>query len=212
MVDIRIPYKKDSEERERNVDMCLKNWYDLGFTPLIDIVKGEPTDLFHRTKSVNKFLNDSMADICIFCDCDCLILERGQIDTAIDLASIGFPLIIPYSMTWNVTPEQFEKRERVDRMGVDGMSYGGIVIFNRMKYLEYGGDNVKMIGWGNEDFERFERIKKLHGHVPRVDGDMWHLKHPRVEKLDMADINNLELQKIKAMPKDELLKYIGEWK
>ena len=96
-------------------------------------------------------------------------------------------------------------------------SVGGVFIINKQRYLQAGGENENIYGWGPEDAERVKRMEILEEPVERVSGPLFHLYHPRginsTFGYDERDRNNVnELIKVCRMSTEELRKYIQTWK
>jgi hypothetical protein len=94
-------------------------------------------------------------------------------------------------------------------------TYGGIVLINREKFIESGGENENFISYGPEDVERYERWLKLgYGHR-RVRGQIYHLMHHRGPDSSMTHPhyvgNVFALRKMREMRVDELKSYIKSW-
>ena len=56
---------------------------------------------------------------------------------------------------------------------------GGALFVRTNKYLEAGGENEKIYGWGNDDFVRYERFKLHKFNIYRTNNRLYHLCHPR---------------------------------
>jgi len=56
---------------------------------------------------------------------------------------------------------------------------GGAFIANIKRYIDAGMENENFYGWGNADYERFNRWKKLKYKIHRSKGPLYHLSHPR---------------------------------
>jgi predicted glycosyltransferase involved in capsule biosynthesis len=93
---------------------------------------------------------------------------------------------------------------------------GGIVFFNRERFLNIGGYSEKFIGWGCEDNEIFHRIKILE-HKSYRDTDIksicFHLYHSSAQRAEnpFFQANSDEIHKVMKMTKPELLEYIKTW-
>lgn len=56
---------------------------------------------------------------------------------------------------------------------------GGAVIIDTNKYLQSGGDNEEIYGWGNDDFIRHARFQVNKLTIYRTSNPLFHLCHPR---------------------------------
>ena len=73
--------------------------------------------------------------------------------------------------------------------------YGLMVIFNRQKFLDMGGENEDFIGWGYEDHERYYRALN-HGYsVERIHGPAIHMWHPESSRKNPHLLHNARLMK-----------------
>jgi predicted glycosyltransferase involved in capsule biosynthesis len=79
-------------------------------------------------------------------------------------------------------------------------SVGGAFIVNKDKYLEAGGENENVIGWGCDDNERVKRMEVLNMMVHYSTGPLFHLWHLRGKN------NYFSNQKIRQLNIIELLK------
>lgn len=93
---------------------------------------------------------------------------------------------------------------------------GGIVMFNRERFLEIGGYNEKFICWGAEDDELFCRCKILEHKLFRdedINSICFHLAHRNATRHHHPhyESNFAEVKLVEGMGKDELQKYIKTW-
>ena len=56
---------------------------------------------------------------------------------------------------------------------------GGAVFVKTEKYLQSGGDNEEIYGWGNDDFTRHARFNANNFNIYRANNFLFHLSHPR---------------------------------
>jgi len=95
-------------------------------------------------------------------------------------------------------------------------SVGGIVMFNRERFLEIGGYNEKFIAWGAEDNELCTRVKILEHKSFRdndIDSVCFHLFHNNAIRNNHPyyQSNFDEAAHTGAMTKEELITYIKTW-
>ena len=57
--------------------------------------------------------------------------------------------------------------------------FGGAVIMKTDKYLQSGGENEEIYGWGNDDFIRHQRFLANNCNIYRAKEKLFHLCHPR---------------------------------
>jgi glycosyltransferase involved in cell wall biosynthesis len=65
-------------------------------------------------------------------------------------------------------------------------SQGGALWADAALYLEIGGHDERFRGWGYEDREICRRLARAAGGLPRLDGCLLHLDHPRPPEADAA--------------------------
>ena len=99
----------------------------------------------------------------------------------------------------------------------DHQSVGGIVMFNKDRFLEMGGYNENFICWGAEDNELYHRCNILE-HKQYRDNDLnsvcFHLFHRSAVRNQhpFYQSNFDEANKVVKMSKDELSSYVKTWK
>lgn len=95
-------------------------------------------------------------------------------------------------------------------------SYGGGFMVHRKKYIQAGGENENIYGWGPEDLERVKRWQILGYKVSRIAGPAYHLYHPISANSQDFDTNigcqnNRELFRICGMNQQELRQEVTKW-
>jgi len=96
-------------------------------------------------------------------------------------------------------------------------SVGGIVMFNRDRFLEMGGYNERFVCWGAEDNELVHRcdiLKHKKYRVSDLDAVCFHLYHRSATRNQhpFYQSNFDEANKVASMSKEELTSYIKTWK
>lgn len=198
---------------------------------------GEYTDywtsdhpVFHRTKMLNEMAENATTDIIVNWDCD-IILPPLQIWKAVQAIRRGADMVFPYDGRFARMPRLVWYKDLCHWLDIgiigdtkfNGMnsndnlnSVGGAVLWNKASYFAAGGENENFISFGAEDQERVVRAEKLGLNIERVKGCLYHLNHwvgvnsttsnPYFMK------NREEFERVKEMSKEELQKYIKEWK
>lgn len=94
-------------------------------------------------------------------------------------------------------------------------SYGGAIAWNKQKFIAAGMENEKMISFGPEDYERYDRAKRLGYLIDRVKGALYHLNHytgPDSNQTNPHFKKNWEeYEHIKNLPDTRLTEYIESW-
>ena len=91
-------------------------------------------------------------------------------------------------------------------------------MYNELYFLFPIGFSVYFAyGWGNEDYDRYNRFKNLGYNIYRVDTPLFHLCHPRKENSSFRSkifhqISSNELYRISNSSKEELQDYIKSFK
>lgn len=185
--------------------------------------------IFHHTRYRNELLIRSETNIIAIWDAD-VFLTVSQLKAGIEWVKKGVTMCIPYDgRAFYLSPEDSinarknlyryinncEEESLIPLLGRP--SVGGVFIINKQRYLQAGGENENIYGWGPEDVERVKRMEILEEPVERVSGPLFHLYHPRginsTFGYDERDRNNVnELIKVCRMSTEELRKYIQTWK
>ncbi|AEW21112.1 hypothetical protein BFO_0863 [Tannerella forsythia 92A2] len=185
--------------------------------------------IFHYTRYRNELLIRSETNIVAIWDAD-VFLTVSQLKAGIEWVKKGVTMCIPYDgRAFYLSPEDSinarknlyryinncEEESLIPLLGRP--SVGGVFIINKQRYLQAGGENENIYGWGPEDAERVKRMEILEEPVKRGSGPLFHLYHPRginsTFGYDERDRNNVnELIKVCRMSTEELRKYIQTWK
>ncbi|HML64693.1 MAG TPA: galactosyltransferase-related protein [Dysgonomonas sp.] len=72
----------------------------------------------------------------------------------------------------------FRHLDKMDRLYPYTLA-GGAVMMDQEKFIQAGGENEVHYGWGNDDFDRYERFKLLEYKLYRINTCLFHLCHPR---------------------------------
>ncbi len=95
------------------------------------------------------------------------------------------------------------------------ISYGGAILWNKEKFIALGMENQNMISFGPEDYERFDRAKRLGFLVERTKGPLFHINHycgdDSNSKNPYYAANWKEYEEIKIIPQSRLLERIESW-
>lgn len=88
---------------------------------------------------------------------------------------------------------------------------GGLFWGNKDKIMSAGGENCTMKGWGFEDYERYERFRRLLLNIKNISIPVYHIKHEitifnNINNPD-ADKNLLIYNRVMSMKHHELLEY-----
>lgn len=182
--------------------------------------------VFHRTKMLNDMAGVAETPYIVNWDCD-VIIPPMQLYVAVDKLRSGADAVFPYDgrfcrMRRNewmekiksskdigiVRDEKFKGREIYN-------SVGGAVMFNRDSFIDGGMENENMISFGPEDCERNDRFKMLGYDVQMTRGSLFHMNHhvgvDSSPRNPYFDANHREIEKIRAMNREELRQYVDTW-
>lgn len=184
---------------------------------------------FHRTKMLNDMAKQATTTLVANWDAD-VFVPPVQVWLAADRLRQGQDMVYPFDGRFARVPRTWYERLRdsVD-VGIFGdtkfagkhgkplptASVGGAIFFRRDSFLNGGGENEYMISFGPEDWERNYRFKALGYTVSRIPGCLYHLDHwcgPNSSTRNpYFKHNHAELDRLRAMPADELEKYVQNW-
>jgi len=199
-MDIIIPYRKDSNEREKNL-ITILNYYRRHFKDSNFIISeqgNEKTigDIFNEVPlphNQSKCINDGIRFsnkkyVCVI-DCDIILLNYMNIHSGIrDMFMDEFDYCLPYT-------ECFDLPNFDVRRPWGGRCVGGIFIIDKNKFIEAGMNNEMFVGWGREDDERHQRLINFGLRFKRMEGNIIHLYHPTQTNIDETSETNFNLLK-----------------
>lgn len=240
-----IPVKYDHPDRQSNLiliyrwfnenfdtNICLgeqgkaKLVFIAGWTSYMEFPEGR----FHRTKMLNDMALSREEPIIVNFDCDniCPIL---QLILGVDTIRKGeADMVYPY----DGRAARVKRNDWYDKLfntngdcgvfggkifpgtrEIDPISVGHIVIWNKEKFFEGGGENEHFISYGPEDIERYERFNKLGYRTKRIKGIVYHIDHwcgpDSSGSNPQFGLNYKNLERIKKMTKEQLLEEIKTW-
>ncbi len=161
--------------------------------------------VFYRTKYINMLTQTVRTPFLAVWDAD-VVFPPEQVNEAVEaLRSGDYDIVFPYGgIFWDTSRnirqmfiETGDIAMLVELRGLMTSLYGagmkgGAFLANTGKYVKAGMENLKFYGWGPEDWERYERWKNLRYRMKTIEGDIFHLSHPR----DMNGTHNSEQQRI----------------
>lgn len=152
----------------------------------------ENTDnVFHRTKWINRLISMTETPFTGVWDADA-IAPPGQIMDAVNklrekTEALAFPYDGRFFSCDKVSCDLFKRLLNIEillkRIPVMTLmhgyhSVGGAFLVNKKKYLEAGGENENIYGWGPEDTERVRRLETKVFPIYLSNGILFHLWHP----------------------------------
>lgn len=147
---------------------------------------------FHKTKYINRLIELAATRFIAVWDTDAIVPADQVLESAMVLRKGEAIMSIPYDGRVCVCDNSLSVLfKRVPKIGIllklapslpimyGYCSTGGAFLADREKYLETGGENESIQGWGPEDFERIKRMEILNQKIHFSDGPLFHLWHPR---------------------------------
>ncbi len=181
---------------------------------------------FHRTRYLNEMAKNAETPIIANWDAD-VLCSAEQILAAVEKIRKGAAGCYPYDgrfMNVNraVVPAL---KESLDIRSITEMplnykqiqvtSVGGAVLWSRAEFMEGGMENERMISYGPEDYERFERFTKLGYPIERVAGPLFHIDHWRgknsSDQHSHFEANTKEFDRIGSLSKEQLAAEVITW-
>ncbi len=182
--------------------------------------------LFHRSSCVNEMVKIANEAVLANCDVDVLVSPRNYVAARDLLLKGDFDVIRPFDGSCINVPQKLAARIMAER-GVDFLDRlnctplyadtpGGLVMMRRDVCLDAGMDNENFVSYGYEDDERLARLAGLGYRLGKLEGSLFHLDHPRGvnshEGLNPYNVSNrAELEKVRAMNREELRSYVNSW-
>ena len=206
-----IPLKIDSEDRKRNLQMCvgfLERHFDTNiivgendkksneeFVKSVSsnihyIFDEDKSGVFKYTKILNDMTKASTTPIIANYDVDCIFTPDDIFAAVEAIRNNSHDVIYPYGGAfWDINPSQFIHIKNDALQNIDlqecrllhPQSCGGCIFFNKEKYYEAGLENEKQISWGFADNERLVRMQILELRIGRTNGLCYHMSHSRDE-------------------------------
>jgi len=148
--------------------------------------------IFYKTKYINRLLQDVETPFLSIWDADIVVDKQHVIEAASALQNNTADLALPYNGTCLDVPEILRnlylknKNIKYLQRNENKMNFlhnkklvGGAVFIRKDKFIEAGRDNETHYGWGNDDFDRFERFSILGYRIFQTENPLFHLYHPR---------------------------------
>ena len=184
---------------------------------------------FHRTKMLNDMAMMAETPIIVNWDCD-VFIPPMQVCLAAEAIRGGKDMVYPYDGRFARVPRNwFKKVEHHLDIGIFGdteftgkngkpmpvSSVGGAIFFDKGAFIDGGMENEKMISYGPEDCERWDRFHALGFKVLRINGSLYHMDHfcgpNSSSRCPYFKANHLELANIRAMKPEKLRQYVDSW-
>jgi len=204
-VTFTIPFLFDSDDRIRNLQICLGylNKY-LESNIIIIEQNGEKAkcvegdfqhirvdsefDEIHRSRLLNAGAANAQTEILVNYDCDVLFFPDQYEKAANWIRENTFEMVYPYNGRFLILTYEWVGKieesldlsiidQKLQDVGAATGSLGGSMFYNKSKFVEYGMENENLYGWAYDDNERHCRFKKLGMKMGRTDKPLYHLHH-----------------------------------
>ena len=187
-VEFVFPYRKDSEEREQNLNKCLE-YYGRYFKDSRFVISEQGTtqtlnqtehdyiftqkDLPHnQAMTINTGVNSCTKKIVCVVDSDIILLNYYNIYLATrEMFIYGMEYCLPYFHCVDIPNFNY-------RSPWEGMCIGGIYLVDRQKFVDVGLNDESFEGWGREDDHRHIKLMNNGFKFKRFDGYIIHMDHP----------------------------------
>lgn len=148
--------------------------------------------IFYRTHFLNMMTKISKTEFIAIWDADVIVPKQQLLDSMEKLRSYSYDIALPYDGSFlevtscirecyietpNIRILSSNKNKMYPPYGLD--MFGGAILVNKKKYIDIGMENELFYGWGPEDQERIERMKRNGLLIYRSKGVLYHLTHPR---------------------------------
>lgn len=184
---------------------------------------------FHRTAMLNHMARGSLKPIIVNFDADniCPILQlligadiirKGQADMVYPydgrVARVNRQKWLPI-LSQEYDFGVFHAETFRGTRPFDPKSVGHIIMWNKKKFFDGGGENEHFISYGPEDVERMYRFEKLGYRIMRVQGIVYHIDHfcgPDSGGSNPSFGKNYdELKRIQSLSTEELRREASNW-
>ena len=152
----------------------------------------DQNEIYNKAYWVNRLISFTSSTFVIVWDTDAIV-SKEQINEGINALRSGKSIMsLPYD------GRVYSVNEPISRLFKEKLSFkilsssipvlklmygyymtGGIYMVNRNKFIELGGENEKILGWGLEDAERLKRMESFDLSIYYSKGPLFHLWHPR---------------------------------
>ena len=147
--------------------------------------------VMYRTKYHNYMANNVQTKFLSIWDAD-VAIDKNSICDAMKHLREDADVAYPYDGSFYDVPEVIKRyylkrqdirilKRHIGKMNLlyELILFGGAVIVRTDKFLQAGGENEEIYGWGNDDFTRHARFKANNFNIYRTKEKLFHLCHPR---------------------------------
>jgi len=202
-IDFIFPYRKDSKEREENLETVL-NYYSRHFPKNRFIISEQGTErskfsdrydhIFeeknlphNQSRCINNGVRESTKRVICVVDSDIILINYYNIyQAARDIHLDECDYALPY--TECVDLPEFDFRRPWGKLCI-----GGIFVIDREKFVSLGMNDESFEGWGREDDARHEKLIGAGLKFKRYNGNIVHLWHPPQNSKNVSAETNMRI-------------------
>lgn len=173
-----VPWRPGNKIREQNWVWTRPHLEALGYP----IFLGDRRGPWARAAACNeaaKLAGDW--DVAVIADAD-TIPEADAVQRAVRTASAALGAVRPHDHLWDLNRAQSKILATRGKLKLSPKQRellgGGLLVVSRAAWEKVGGYDEEFIGWGHEDSDLHTRLLAL-AHWDRIEGQAWHLHHPR---------------------------------
>jgi glycosyltransferase involved in cell wall biosynthesis len=147
--------------------------------------------IFHKTKYANEMIISAKTPYVAIWDIDSIAPPEQVVESVLELRKQDVVMSYPYDGRFFACNEEITSLyKNLLNIGIlisflpvmplmhSYNSSGGAFIVNKKRYLEFGGENESIFGWGLEDAERIKRMEVQNSKIFYSSGPLFHLFHP----------------------------------
>lgn len=162
-MNLIIPYRNRRDHLAQFVNHYRESGMDIF---IVEQLGNEP---FNRGKLLNIGYLESDSDYYVFHDIDMLSLDGFSVYSPAEVAHLAGRV------------SQFNFKDPYKQMGIQGKYFGGVALFSREAFLKCDGYSNEFWGWGSEDDEMLNQVRK-HYEVEFRPGRFKSLSHPPADR------------------------------
>ncbi len=202
-----VPWRAGEFRRVRNYNVVrpyleAMNW---------PIFEGDSDGPWARARAVNAAARAAGDwDVALISDAD-TVGEPETLERAVEEALRTNGGIRPHSNLWMLSPEQSADFARFGRQGTvinfktQNNKGGGLMVVSRAAWDIVGGYDEEFVDWGHED-SHFNTRLLAHAHWDILDGNAYHLWHPRSTEKTPAVLANAKRMRLIQMEHHEVIR------
>lgn len=168
--------------------------------PLRPLYVDDGSEPFSRSGSKNLGAETSSADVIMFLDAD-TVIPHEQIVEAFEIAKEGY-FVYPFTYYHSISPRNTKLvfRGEIEPAPIYsdwniGWATGGAMAMPRDLFYQMGAFDEGFIDWGMEDAALLVMARKAGIEVKKVEGNCYHLWHPRTPENENILNNYSKYQK-----------------